>query len=233
MTNHIFQFNQVNRLILKDVNFKVNEGERLIIFGPSGSGKSTLLHLFNRMDDPDQGEIYFQQQLINDYDIPQLRKKVGLVLQQPHLFPETVLDNLKFGPSMFDEWEEERAYQLLNYVNLPKEYLTKPVEELSGGEQQRVSLARTLANKPDVLLLDEPTSALDDRNIEAIEEDLINLIEQHSLTVVMVTHSMDQAKRIGTKGLFIDEGQVIEFGDIAQLLETPKTEELKNFLHKS
>ncbi|MDV2580985.1 ABC transporter ATP-binding protein [Alkalibacillus haloalkaliphilus] len=233
MSEAIFQFNQVNRLVLQNITFTLREEDRLIIFGPSGAGKSTLLHLFNRMDDPDQGEVLFHNKPIEQYDIPQLRRSVGLVLQQPYLFPDTVLDNLKFGPSLFDDWEDARAERLMDYVNLPIDYLNKPVDELSGGEKQRVSLARTLANKPDVLLLDEPTSALDDRNIEAIEEDLIRLIEHNHLTVAMVTHSMDQAKRIGTKGLYIEEGQVIEYGDINQLLENPNTEQLKQFLHKS
>ncbi|WP_411953443.1 ATP-binding cassette domain-containing protein [Alkalibacillus sp. S2W] len=233
MTSPLFQFNQVERLILSNISFNLNEEDRLVIFGPSGSGKSTLLHLFNRMDDPETGDILFRGEPISQFSIPELRKQVGLVLQQPYLFQGTVEDNLRFGPDLFQEWDEQLAYRLLDYVNLPNDFISKSVDELSGGEQQRVSLARTLANKPDVLLLDEPTSALDDQNIAAIEKDLIDLIEKRHLTVVLVTHSMDQAKRVGTKGLYLEEGKIIEHGPIEELLEEPDTPELQAFLNRS
>ncbi|MET3684276.1 putative ABC transport system ATP-binding protein [Alkalibacillus flavidus] len=233
MTQSLFEFQQVSRLVLSDVSFSIEPRDRLIIFGPSGSGKSTLLHLFNRMDDPETGHVLLQGKPIEDYTITLLRKRVGLVMQQPYLFDGTVEDNLRFGPDLFEEWQSDEGKRLLELVNLPKEFLTKQVDELSGGEKQRVSLARTLANQPDVLLLDEPTSALDERNIEAVEQDLIHLIDQHRLTVVMVTHSIEQARRIGTKGLFLEDGQIAEIGNIEQLLDDPQSSSLQTFLDKS
>ncbi|SER21130.1 ABC transporter ATP-binding protein [Piscibacillus halophilus] len=229
MQKPLFELKGVYKRILKNINLEIYKGDRVMLFGPSGSGKSTLLHLFNRLHDPEKGNIYYNGDSIDNYDIPKLRKNIGLVLQQPHLFPETVEDNLKYGPSLFEEWEQEWVNQLLDYVNLPKSYLKKSVDELSGGEKQRVSLARTLANKPEVLLLDEPTSALDDQNIERIEEVLMRLITTKDLTVIMVTHNIEQAKRLGTKGIFLQNGGVREEGLLPQMLDRPKTEELKKF----
>ncbi|MGP4072480.1 ABC transporter ATP-binding protein [Piscibacillus sp. B03] len=229
MSQITFKMSNVNRRILNNVNLTIEKGERVMLFGPSGSGKSTLLHLFNRLDDPEQGEIQYNGQNIGEHDITKLRKNVGLVLQQPYLFPETVEDNLGYGPKLFNEWKPDNVKKLLDYVNLPASYLDKPIDELSGGEKQRVSLARTLANKPEVLLLDEPTSALDDQNIERIEEDLINLINRNDLTVIMVTHNLEQAKRLGTRGIYLENGQIIEDGPLPEMLENPKTNELKSF----
>nr|WP_281170523.1 ATP-binding cassette domain-containing protein [Halalkalibacillus halophilus] len=219
--------------MVSNVSFTMKEKERLVIFGPSGAGKSTLLHLFNRMEDPDAGVIYYKDKELNTYSIPTLRKEVGLVLQEPHLFPGTVEDNLKFGPSLFDEWSPNQGEKLLGYVNLSKEYLNKDVTELSGGQRQRVSLARTLANNPEVLLLDEPTSSLDEQNIELIEHDLQRLVEEEHVSLVLVTHSMQQAKRLGTTGIYMEEGKIKEHGQMEKLLSDPETEELKQFLQSN
>ncbi|GEL77334.1 ABC transporter ATP-binding protein [Tenuibacillus multivorans] len=231
MAESIFDLKHVRKRVLKDINLSIQKGERIMIFGPSGSGKSTLLHLFNRLEDPDSGQIFYYGEPIDSYDIPQLRKKNGIVLQYPYLFPETVLDNLKYGPSLFDEWQSGNEDKLLDYVNLPKEYLDKPVDDLSGGEKQRVSLARTLANQPEILLLDEPTSALDDQNIESIEEDLMTLMDSKALTTIMVTHNLHQAKRLGTRGLFLADGMIKEEGDLPGMFDQPKTDELQKFIN--
>ncbi|RPF55630.1 ABC transporter ATP-binding protein [Aquisalibacillus elongatus] len=229
MSQTIFELKSVYKIVLQDISLKINHNERVMIFGPSGSGKSTLLHLFNRLEDPEQGEIMFRGEPIETYRIPELRKNIGLVLQQPYLFPDTVLDNLKYGPNLFEDWKEEEVQTLLNYVNLPIDYLDKDVDDLSGGEKQRVSLARTLANKPEILLLDEPTSALDDQNIESIEQDLLNLIQSKQLTVVMVTHNLEQAKRLGNKGVYLEGGRIVEQGSLPDMIDHPKTEALKRF----
>ncbi|WP_254901841.1 ABC transporter ATP-binding protein [Thalassobacillus devorans] len=216
--------------ILHNLNFKINKNEKVILFGPSGAGKSSLLFLFNRLRDPKQGDINYNGKPITEYVISQLRRKVGLLLQSPNLFPGTVLDNLKYGPSLCGEWNPDDAKKLLEYVQLPESYLNRKVDQLSGGEQQRVSLGRTLANSPDVLLLDEPTSALDYRTAEEIEEVLERLIEEHQLTMIMVTHDLKQAKRLGERGLFLMDGELKEDGDLESMLTDPKTEELKEFI---
>ncbi|MBH0229868.1 ATP-binding cassette domain-containing protein [Halobacillus yeomjeoni] len=227
----MFRFKNVSQEPLKDLTFTIEKNEKVILFGPSGAGKSTLLYLFNRLHDPETGRIEYKGKSIREHSVTNLRKNVGLVLQAPNLFPGTVLDNLKYGPSLFDEWEESQAKTLLEYVQLPTSYLDRDVNQLSGGEKQRVSLARTLANSPEVLLLDEPTSALDYRTAEEIEEVLEQLIDEQQLTMVMVTHDMNQAKRLGDRGLFIMDGNLQEDGRIPEMLENPKTKLLADFLH--
>ncbi|MFD1018744.1 ABC transporter ATP-binding protein [Thalassobacillus hwangdonensis] len=229
MSDVLFSFKGVAKAPLNDLNFTIGHNEKIILFGPSGAGKSSTLFLFNRLKDPDQGKIEFMGKPIETYNITELRKQVGLVLQSPNLFPGTVKDNIKYGPSLFGEWKEEDGKKLLEYVQLPGSYLDRDVDQLSGGEQQRVSLARTLANSPKVLLLDEPTSALDYRTAEEIEEVLECLIEEQKLTMVMVTHNMNQAKRLGERGLFIHDGRIVEDGRIPDMLDHPETDALKEF----
>ncbi|TGB04307.1 ABC transporter ATP-binding protein [Halobacillus salinus] len=228
----MFRFENVSQPPLKNVNFTIEEQDKVILFGPSGAGKSTLLFLFNRLTDPEEGAIYYKDKPIEDYSITSLRKKVGLVLQSPNLFPGTVEDNLRYGPELFDEWDEREAKKLLEYVQLPNSFLDREVDQLSGGEQQRVSLARTLANKPEMLLLDEPTSALDNRTAEDIEEVLECLIEDHKLTMLMVTHNLRQVRRLGDRGLFISDGTLQEDGKIPDMLDNPSTKALSNFLEE-
>ncbi|GGC91676.1 phosphate ABC transporter ATP-binding protein [Thalassobacillus devorans] len=230
MEHPVFQFQNVSDDILHNMNFEISTNEKVILFGPSGAGKSSLLFLFNRLRDPKQGDINYYGKPVTEYEISQLRRKVGLLLQSPNLFPGTVLDNLKYGPSLCGEWNPDDAKKLLEYVQLPESYLNRNVDQLSGGEQQRVSLGRTLANSPDVLLLDEPTSALDYRTAEEIEEVLERLIEEHQLTMIMVTHDLKQAKRLGERGLFLMDGELKEDGDIESMLTEPETEELKEFI---
>ncbi|UOQ42525.1 phosphate ABC transporter ATP-binding protein [Halobacillus salinarum] len=226
----MFRFENVFQHPLREINFTIEKNEKVIFFGPSGAGKSTLLFLFNRLQDPDQGTILYQGKPISEQPIPELRRKVGLVLQSPNLFPGTVLDNLKYGPALHQGWEDNMAEKLLDYVRLPHNYLHKDADQLSGGEQQRVSLARTLANSPEVLLLDEPTSALDYRTAEEIEAVLKRLIDENKLTMIMVTHNLSQAARLGTRGLFIKEGRIQEDGPIKNMLNSPQTNMLAEFL---
>ncbi|WP_028783208.1 ABC transporter ATP-binding protein [Thalassobacillus devorans] len=232
MAQPIFSFKGVTDDILKDLNFNIYTNEKVMLFGPSGAGKSSLLFLFNRLRDPKGGKIEFKDRPITEYEISNLRRKVGLLLQSSNLFPGTVLDNLKYGPSLCGEWNPEDAKKLLEYVQLPESYMNRKVDQLSGGEQQRVSLGRTLANSPEVLLLDEPTSALDYRTSEEIEEVLERLVDEHQLTMVMVTHDLRQAKRLGERGLFLMDGEIIEDAPLQTMLTKPKTAELKDFIQE-
>ncbi len=173
------------------------EGEFITIIGPSGSGKSTFLSLINRMIDPDSGLVEFQGNTIYEMDVFSLRRKIGMVFQLPTMLPGTVRDNLLIGPGLFREkLTDAQLDDLLEQVALPKSIKDQEARSLSGGQKQRVSLARTLANRPEVLLLDEVTASLDPHSTEDIEE-LIQTLHQNGKTILWVTHNLKQAKQIG------------------------------------
>ena len=227
----VLEMKEVSTARLKEISLQVYEGDFLTVIGPSGAGKSSILMLLNRLEDPQQGEILYRDKPITTYKIPELRQKIGMVFQTYYLFPGTIEDNLKFGPSLRNEWRESIGITLLNQVQLPSSYINKDVSELSGGEKQRVALARTLANQPDLLLLDEPTSALDNRTVECIEKVLVDLVEK-GMTIMMVTHDLQQAKRLGQRTVFIKDGKIVEIGLTKELFLKPKSKELSYFLRR-
>lgn len=205
-------FRAGSQIILRDINFELLRGEIIAVMGPSGSGKSTLLSLLNRMYEPSEGDIIYSGMPIKDYPVLELRRKVGLVMQQPFIFSGTVMENLLYGPSLIGRADEGNAVAIIEMVGLKADYLMREAGQLSGGEKQRVALARTLANEPEVLLLDEPTSALDPVSTETIEKIIRDLALQNRLSVLWVTHSLDQALRVADRVLLITEGSVGAFG---------------------
>ncbi len=216
--------------ILDKINLEIPANKITTIIGPSGAGKSTLLRLFNRLVSPAEGKITFKGKNIEEVDVIQLRNRVGMVFQLPVLFPGTVLDNLSYGPSLKGVREDDYALYCLKLVGLDKSFAEKDVSSLSGGEQQRVSLARTLANKPEVLLLDEPTSALDPASTEHIEKTICQLKSSLNLTIIWITHDLNQAKRVSDYVVFLAGGKVIEAGTKEQLFSNPKEKLTKLFL---
>jgi putative ABC transport system ATP-binding protein len=207
-----------DKVLVEDVSFKVRTGEVLAIVGPSGSGKSSLLRLLNRLDEATSGTIYVEG--IDYRQIPprELRRKLGMVNQRPYLFPGTVEENLQFGPRQRGEsLSHESIEQLLVRVGL-KGYSSRNVANLSGGEAQRVSVARTLANSPLVLLLDEPTSALDDASKLEVESAIQNVVHDRGLTCVLVTHDTAQAARLAKRALLLESGHVVRIGTVSEVL---------------
>ncbi|MBN8208264.1 ATP-binding cassette domain-containing protein [Bacillus sp. NTK071] len=226
----IIEARNVKNERVDDVDFELMESTLTTIIGPSGSGKSSLLMLLNRLEDPDQGDIYIKNKKIDQYPISELRRDIGMVFQQAHLFEGTVEDNLKFGPRLKKQWSDKLGSELLEKVQLPVDILTKDVSHLSGGEQQRVAFARTLANDPEVLLLDEVTSALDMRTVEWMEKLLHRLVDEEGKTILMITHDLKQAERLGNYTLFMNEGRLEEQGETSELFRHPKSNALKKFL---
>jgi putative ABC transport system ATP-binding protein len=206
------------RAIVADVSFEVIHGELLGIVGPSGSGKSSLLRLLNRLDEPTSGRVLLDGREYREMPPRELRRRVGMVTQRPFLFGGNVAFNIRFGPRQRGEiLSDAEVSLLLGRVGLPG-FDDRDVANLSGGEQQRVSLARTLANRPELLLLDEPTSALDEAAKAGIEDLIRGLTSGASLTCVMVTHDRNQARRICDRVVLLEAGHLIHSGTPAEVL---------------
>lgn len=204
--------------LVENATFAVRSGEVLAIVGPSGAGKSSLLRLLNRLDEPDSGTVFVEGTDYREMAPQELRRKLGMVTQRPFLFPGTVAGNLRFGPKQRGEnLSDEAVAALLERVGLTG-YAARNVANLSGGEAQRVSVARTLANSPLVLLLDEPTSALDETAKRGVEGLLQEIVRDHQLTCVMVTHDAAQAMRLAGRALMMEAGRIVRQGGIREVL---------------
>jgi putative ABC transport system ATP-binding protein len=211
------------KVLVENVNIEVEQGSVVAIAGPSGAGKSSLLRLLNRLDEPTAGTVFLNGEDYRTLSPRLLRHRVGMVLQAPFLFPGAVADNLRFGPHQRGEELSDQAIEdLLAQVDLSG-YAARSVDNLSGGEAQRVSLARTLANGPEILLLDEPTAALDDATKLQVEELLQRILADRPLTCLMVTHDMAQARRLATHVLLMEQGRMIQFGVQSEVLHVEST----------
>ncbi|MDY6872867.1 MAG: phosphate ABC transporter ATP-binding protein [Chloroflexota bacterium] len=205
--------------ILSNINFKIKSGERVAIFGPSGAGKSTLIRLLNRLDEPTEGTVCLEGEDYRDISPRTLRRRLGMVMQQPHLFPGTVADNLRFGPQANGEiLDEDAIARLLQGVDLAG-FADRDVTKLSGGEAQRVNLARTLANQPDVLLLDEPTSSLDSNARREVEETIFSVLDAQQVTCILVSHDRDQVRRMAQRVLVLKAGELTADGLTEEVLD--------------
>lgn len=226
---------------LKNISVEIPEKQVTAFIGPSGCGKSTFLKCFNRMNDLIDGCRITGEFLIGNTDIygkidvNELRKNVGMVFQKPNPFPMSVYDNVAYGPRTFgitkradlDEIVEKSLRQAAMWDEL-KDRLTKSALGLSGGQQQRLCIARSLAATPKILLMDEPTSALDPISTGKIEELIDDLKEK--VTIVIVTHNMQQATRIADKTAFFLLGELVEFGDTEDIFTSPKDERTERYI---
>jgi putative ABC transport system ATP-binding protein len=204
--------------IVDDISLTVNRGELLGVVGASGSGKSSFLRLLNRLDEPTSGTVFLESRDYRDIPPRALRQRVGMVTQRPFLFPGDVASNLRFGPAQRGEhMPDTEIAGLLERVGLSG-FAGRNVANLSGGEQQRVSLARALANRPEVLLLDEPTSALDEQAKVGIEELIANFVRDGGFTFVMVTHDREQARRLCHRVALIEHGRLVQLGSPEEVL---------------
>jgi putative ABC transport system ATP-binding protein len=220
--------------ILRDISFSAQSGEVTAIVGPSGGGKSTLLRLINRLFDPAGGTIYLDGTDIASLDPLLLRRRVAMTPQKPFMFEGTVLTNLQ-RPFLYRQEplpgaENPALIHSLELARLDPELLGRDSRTLSLGEQQRVSLARALITKPDVLLLDEPTSALDRPTGDQLAVTIHDICRSQRLAVIMVTHDLRLAGRIADYLLFLEGGRILEEGTAAELLSHPQSPELQRFL---
>jgi phosphate transport system ATP-binding protein len=227
---------------LKNINMKVKENMITALIGPSGCGKSTFLRVINRMNDliddtRVEGEVLLDGENLyeNNVDVVQLRKKVGMVFQQPNPFPKSIYDNVAYGPRVHGYKNKNELDNLVEKSlkgaalwEEVKDRLDKPAFDLSGGQQQRLCIARALAVKPDVLLMDEPASALDPVATAKVEELMSDLVKKY--TIVIVTHSMQQAARVSDETGFFLMGELIEFGETGKIFENPDDQRTEDYI---
>ncbi len=204
-----------DRRVLDSVSAEIHGGATAIV-GPSGSGKSTLLRLLNRLADPAAGTISYRDRPLQDYDPLELRREVSLVPQLPSLLEGTVGSNLAYAAGLARK--ELDAARCLGLAGLDPGFAGRDVSKLSVGEQQRAMLARALSQEPDVLLLDEPTSALDHAARDAIEATLVELRRELDISLVLVSHDPEQARRIADRALRLEQGRVAACGPLEQAL---------------
>ncbi|HLS30989.1 MAG TPA: ABC transporter ATP-binding protein [Flavobacteriaceae bacterium] len=220
---------------MDDVSFKVDEGETLSVMGTSGSGKSTLLRTLNRLIPFSEGKIEFRGQDIMDIPDIELRRQIGYVLQQPALFPHWNTEkNIGLVPRLLN-WPKEktasRVKELLELMQMPyKKYGNRYPSELSGGEQQRVGIARALAAKPKLILYDEPFSALDPITKTDLQQEVLRLKENMQITSIFVTHDVEEAFLLGDRVLILDHGKVMQTGTPEEIKQNPANEFVKKFI---
>ena len=206
--------------ILHGVGFCVQPGEVMMLIGPSGSGKSTLLRAINRLLEPPSNNILLDGEDITTLPVTELRSRVGMVFQQASMFPGSVAENIAHAAALKKTiLPPERIYELLEAVSLHAEFALTDATQLSGGEAQRVALARTLATSPEVLLLDEPTSALDPHATRQVEKTLLHLNRERGLTLIWVSHTIEQTRRVGGNVVLLNQGQVQAMGRVAEVLD--------------
>ena len=221
--------------VLKDINLKVDKGERIVICGPSGSGKSTLIRCINRLEEHQRGKIVVDgTELTGDLkNVERVRREVGMVFQHFNLFPHlTALENCVLAPMWVRKTPrkeaEEAAMKMLERVRIPEQALKYP-GQLSGGQQQRVAIARSLCMRPKVMLFDEPTSALDPEMIKEVLDVMVGLAES-GMTMLCVTHEMGFAKTVANRVIFMDGGEIIEENEPEAFFTHPKHDRTKLFL---
>jgi ABC-type polar amino acid transport system ATPase subunit len=221
--------------VLKDIDLQVYEGERIVVCGPSGSGKSTMIRCINQLELHQEGEVVVQGEAFSSDERRNdlIRREIGMVFQQFNLFPHlSVLENLTLAPIWVKEMPkreaEDLAMSLLERVRIPEQAKKYPLQ-LSGGQQQRVAIARALCMNPKIMLFDEPTSALDPEMINEVLDVMIELADS-GMTMLVVTHEMNFARRVADRVIFMDQGEIVEMAPPTEFFGNPRYDRTRLFL---
>ncbi len=224
--------NQVR--VIDRLSFSIEKGEFITLIGPSGCGKTTLLKMINGLIPFDEGEISVKDRSLADWDLIKLRREIGYVIQQIGLFPHmTIEKNIGYVLSLLGrdpEEQREKAKELIKLVGLDAGYLSRYPRELSGGQKQRVGVARALAADPDIILMDEPFGAVDDITRKVLQDEMKALHQKLKKTIVFVTHDIEEAIKLGTRIVLMDQGKIVQAGTKEEMLFSPATEFTKRFL---
>ncbi|MEA4806665.1 ABC transporter ATP-binding protein [Acetobacterium wieringae] len=207
---------QAGKPIIRHLSLTVSQGEFVVLIGPSGCGKTTLLKMMNGLIKPDSGEIRIKGKELKAWDPITLKRNIGYVIQQVGLFPHlTIEKNIAYALDIQKASEtvkKERARELIQLVGLEENYLAKYPNELSGGQKQRVGIARALAADPEIILMDEPLGAVDQINRGVLQDEIIRIYQTLNKTIVFVTHDIEEAIKLGTKIVVMNQGEIMEMG---------------------
>ena len=224
-----------DKLILKNINLKVDKGEFVTIIGSSGCGKTTFLKLINGLVNPDFGQVY-----INNYDISKidkiaLRRKIGYVIQEIGLFPHmNVRKNISYIPNLIKkdskEKVENKVRELIKVVGLKEDMLDRYPNELSGGQRQRVGIARALASDAKILLMDEPFGAIDEITRRLLQDEILRIYKEFNMTILFITHDIKEALKLGTRVIVMDKGDIIQNDTPEEVVRNPKTSFVRNLI---
>lgn len=239
----IIEFKDVSKefegnVVLKDLNFSVKKGEIFVLVGPSGSGKTTSLKMINGLVEPTNGNLYFKNKRIKDYNIQKLRWQIGYVLQQIALFPTmSVKENIEVIPEMLGwgkDQRNKRVDELLQEVDMdPEQFRDRMPSELSGGQQQRIGIIRALASEPDIVLMDEPFSALDPISRASLQDLVLELHQKLGNTIIFVTHNMKEAMKIGSRIAVMHEGKLIQCDTPDEIQKNPANQFVEEFFDET
>lgn len=239
MERALIAFKNVNKSygdneVLKDFNLEILKGEFVTVIGKSGSGKTTTLKLINGLLKADSGDIFINGDNIKNIDIINLRKNIGYVIQGVGLFPHmTIKKNISFVLDLKKEEEykkEEKIKELLKILNLKEEFLDRYPLELSGGEKQRIGIARALASDPFILLMDEPFGAVDEITRRGLQDEIIKIQKKLNITIFFITHDIKEALKLGSKIIVMNNGNIDQIGSRDDIKNNPKTEFVKNLM---
>ncbi|MBZ3639780.1 ABC transporter ATP-binding protein [Enterococcus casseliflavus] len=239
----IIEFKNVSKkfdqkLVIDQLDLSINKGEIFVLVGPSGSGKTTTLKMINALSEPTDGDIYFKEKRIKEYNIQKMRWQMGYVLQQIALFPTMdVKQNIEVIPEMLGWSKKDRSEavdRLLTQVKLdPEQYRHRMPKELSGGEQQRIGILRALAANPEIILMDEPFSALDPISRNSLQELVLDLHQELGTTIIFVTHNMKEAVKLGTRIAVMNQGKIVQCDTPEVIVSQPKTAFVKSFFEET
>lgn len=218
-----------DKTIIDNFNLKIVAGEFLTVVGSSGCGKTTILKMVNGLIIPDQGEVFVHGKCTKEVDLIQLRRNIGYAIQGSVLFPHlTVAQNIAYVPNLLNKGDKKRTQQAvikwMKIVGLDEELFQRYPSELSGGQQQRVGIARALAASPDVLLMDEPFGAVDEITRASLQDEILRIHQQEKITIVFVTHDINEALKLGSKVLVMDQGKIVQLAEPKEILNNPRTD---------
>lgn len=222
-----------DKQVIANLNFSIYQGELIILIGPSGCGKTTILKMINGLLKPDQGFIYINGKEIGEWDIVELRRKIGYVIQQIGLFPHlTIAENIGYVLELKEidkALRLVRAQELIKLVGLDESYLDQYPAQLSGGQKQRVGVARALAADPDIILMDEPFGATDEITRKHLQDELLTIHSTLGKTIIFVTHDIEEAFKLGSRIALIQKGKIVQHGTKEEMMFSPKDQFVGEF----